>query len=80
MRCARCACCSISCAARPWTRESARRLPTASQMVEHRLGIRTELAIENGIQIDPAAEQELFWLVSEALNNVVKHAGAEHVS
>lgn len=50
------------------------------QLIEHRLGIRTELEIADGLALEPAVEQEIFRLVSEALNNSVKHAEARQVS
>jgi signal transduction histidine kinase len=48
-------------------------------MVENRLGVRTELDIDDTLYLEPKAEREMFWLVTEALNNVVKHAEAQHV-
>jgi signal transduction histidine kinase/HAMP domain-containing protein len=50
------------------------------QLVEHRLGIRTELEIADDLTLEPAVEQEIFRLVSEALNNSLKYAEAGQVS
>jgi signal transduction histidine kinase len=49
------------------------------QQVERRLGIRAKLEFDPEIHLTPAVEQELFWLITEALNNATKHAQADEV-
>jgi signal transduction histidine kinase len=49
------------------------------QMIEHRLGIQTDLDFDSSLQLDPVIEQELFGLINEALNNAVKHASPSQV-
>jgi signal transduction histidine kinase len=59
-------------------------LPAAIQSrldaVETRAGLGTELQVEGERHLPAAVEEELFWITQEALNNVVKHAGARQVT
>src|SRR5581483_10403275 len=48
--------------------------------VEARAGLTTELRGEGAERLHPDVEQELYRLAQEALNNVLKHAQARHVS
>jgi signal transduction histidine kinase len=48
--------------------------------VEARAGLTTEIQGEGAERLRPEAEQELYRLAQEALNNVLKHAHARHVS
>jgi signal transduction histidine kinase len=50
------------------------------QTVEARSGLSTAFALEGDARLAPDEEQELYGLAQEALNNVVKHAHAAHVS
>ena len=47
--------------------------------VERGSGIKTRLLATNDIRLSPHVEDELFWIVQEALNNALKHASARHV-
>ena len=47
--------------------------------VESRAGFHTHLEIEGEFQLTQAQEGELYRIAQEALNNVLKHAHAEHV-
>jgi len=49
-------------------------------LVEHRLGIQAEIHVAESLKLTGRAEQELFRLISEALNNTLKHAEASQVS
>lgn len=49
-------------------------------LVERRSGIEASIRIDEGIELNTRAEQELFRLVIEALNNALKHSGASQVS
>jgi signal transduction histidine kinase len=59
-------------------------LPAALQSrlaaVETRAGLQTELQVQGERRLPAAIEEELFWITLEALNNVVKHAGAGQVT
>jgi signal transduction histidine kinase len=55
-------------------------IETRFGLVEHRSGIQTSIYIEEGIELIPHVEQELFRLVTEALNNSLKHSGGSQVS
>lgn len=48
--------------------------------VEARGGIKSELRVEGEDQLPLSMQQELYHITREALNNVVKHAHAQHVS
>ena len=52
------------------------------ESVEGRGGMKTELHIDgeqNGQKLPYAIEEELYHIAQEALNNVLKHAGAQHI-
>ena len=48
--------------------------------VEGRAGLQTEFRIEGERRLPVAIEEELYWIAQEALNNVRKHAVAQHVT
>jgi signal transduction histidine kinase len=48
--------------------------------VEARTGLRAELQVQGDGTPPLAVEEELYWIAQEALNNVVKHARAQHVA
>ena len=48
--------------------------------VEGRAGLQTEFRVEGERRLPIAIEAELFWIAQEALNNVRKHAAAQHVT
>jgi signal transduction histidine kinase len=48
--------------------------------VEKRAGLNARLVAEQLVELPPEVEQELYWIVQEALNNIIKHAGATNVS
>ena len=48
--------------------------------VESRAGLVTELQGDGAERLEPETEQELYRLAQEALNNVLKHAHARHVT
>jgi len=49
-------------------------------LVERRLGIQADINMGPRVELTGQVEQELFRLVTEALNNTLKHAGASRVS
>ncbi|MBT3392021.1 MAG: PAS domain S-box protein, partial [Chloroflexi bacterium] len=54
-------------------------LETRLESVERRLGIKTELNIDNRGVIPKDCERELFFIIVEALNNALRHGRADHV-
>jgi signal transduction histidine kinase len=48
--------------------------------VEARAGLQTEFRAEGERRLPIAVEGDLYWIAQEALNNVLKHARAQHVS
>ncbi len=50
------------------------------QAVEARAGLITELQGDGAARLPPETEQELYRLAQEALNNVLRHAHANHVT
>jgi signal transduction histidine kinase len=48
--------------------------------VEGRADLQTEFRVEGERRLPIAIESELYWIAQEALNNVRKHAAAQHVA
>jgi len=48
--------------------------------VEARAGLQTEFRVEAERRLPMVVEEDLYWIAQEALNNVLKHAKAQHVS
>ncbi len=48
--------------------------------VEDRAGLQTQFRVEDERRLPIAIEEELYWIAQEALNNVRKHAAAQHVT
>ncbi len=68
---------------RSWSLEEggfAGALRSRLDLVERRSGIRTDVSIDETIQVPIQIELELFRMVTEALNNALKHSSASHVS
>jgi len=55
-------------------------LQTRLDSVEVRAGINTSLQVEGEINLPIAVQTELYRIVQETLNNVVRHAQADEVS
>jgi signal transduction histidine kinase len=55
-------------------------IETRFNLVEHRLGIQAVVQMDENLQLTDQVELELFRLITEALNNALKHAGANQVS
>jgi signal transduction histidine kinase/HAMP domain-containing protein len=55
-------------------------LNTRFDLVERKSGIQAFMNIDESIELSNHVEQELFRLITEALNNALKHAGANQVS
>jgi signal transduction histidine kinase len=50
------------------------------EMVEKRAGIHTEFNVDGDPELSEDVETQLYWVLYEALSNVLKHAKAHHVS
>jgi len=48
--------------------------------VETRAGLQTEIRVDGGRRLPLSVEEDLYRIALEALNNVVKHAQAQHVT
>ena len=48
--------------------------------VESRAGLQTKMRVDGGRRLPLSVEEELYRIALEALNNVVKHARAQHVT
>ena len=48
--------------------------------VEKRAGLNARLVADELVELPFEVERELYWIVQEALNNIIKHAGAATVS
>ena len=55
-------------------------LETRVSAVERRVGLQVDLAIEDIPGMSPASETQLYHIIIEAMNNVVKHAAATHLN
>ena len=55
-------------------------LATRLESVEHRLGIKTTLQIDGSADLPPDWQTEIFFIISEALNNTLKHSQADQVT
>jgi signal transduction histidine kinase len=49
------------------------------EAVERRAGVNARLVVDLTQPLQPGIEEDLYWLAQEALNNALKHAGAESV-
>jgi len=49
------------------------------EAVEARAGCQAEFHVEGEPHLSPEVENELYWAMHEALNNILKHARAKHV-
>lgn len=58
----------------------ARALTRRFDMVERRVGVRVVAHFEALPDVPPQVERDLYFVAIEALNNVLKHAGADEVS
>ena len=54
-------------------------LQSRLEAVEKRAGCKTECVIQGDPNLSPEIETELYWVVHEALNNVLKHSKASNV-
>lgn len=50
------------------------------ESVERRAGMETELIVPNPIELPAEVERDLYQIIQEALNNVLKHSAATHVT
>ena len=57
-----------------------RALQARLESVERRTGLRLDVGLDERLNLSTGAEAELYQIAVEALNNVVKHAGASTVS
>ena len=48
--------------------------------VEDRAGLQTQLRVEDERRLPIEIEEDLYWIAQEGLNNVRRHAAAQHVS
>lgn len=55
-------------------------LQTRLAAVEDRAGLQTQFRIEGERRLPIAIEEDLYWIAQEALNNMRKHAAAQHVT
>jgi len=55
-------------------------LQTRLAAVETRVGLQIEIRVDGGRRLPLSAEEEVYRIALEALNNVVKHARAQHVT
>ncbi|MGW8180311.1 MAG: GAF domain-containing sensor histidine kinase [bacterium] len=55
-------------------------IETRYNLVERRSGIKADVTLDDRLELNTHAEQELFLLTTEALNNAIKHARASQVS
>ena len=55
-------------------------LQTRLAAVEDRAGLQTQFRVEGERRLPIAIEEDLYWIAQEALNNVGKHAAAQHVT
>lgn len=53
---------------------------TRLEMVERRLGIKADFKMDEEIDLSPELEHDLFQIITEALNNSLRYAGANEVS
>ncbi len=56
-----------------------RAIESRFNLVERRSGIQADFKVDANIKLSGRVEQELFRLITEALNNTLKHAGASQV-
>lgn len=49
-------------------------------LVERRSGTQADISVDENVKLSDRVEQELFLLITEALNNALKHANANQVS
>lgn len=50
------------------------------EAVEGRTGVETNLSMDESLQLKPETENDLYWIVQEALNNALKYANASKVA
>jgi signal transduction histidine kinase len=55
-------------------------LQTRLAAVEERAGLQTQLHVEGERRLPIEIEEDLYWIAQEALNNIHKHADAQHVT
>lgn len=48
--------------------------------VESRIGLKANLTVHDEVRLREETEAQVYWIVSEALNNVIKHSNAAHVT
>lgn len=57
-----------------------RALAKRLDIVERRVGIRVQFQFDESLDIPRPGQRDLYFVAIEALNNVLKHAGADEVS